>query len=54
MDVNKLYGWALLQKLPLKGFEWVEDISKFKESLIKSCIEKSKQGYLLKIDIQYA
>ena len=24
-DVNSLYNWAMMQKLPLNGFEWVED-----------------------------
>ena len=26
-DVNDLYGWGILQKLPLNNFEWVEDTS---------------------------
>ena len=34
-DVNNFYGYAMPQKLPVKGFEWVEDISEFDESFIK-------------------
>ena len=36
-DVNSLYGWVMLQKLPatVKNFKWVKDISKFDESFIK-------------------
>ena len=26
-DVNILYGWAILQKLPVNKFEWIEDTS---------------------------
>ena len=24
LDANHLYGWALSQKLPIKGFKWVK------------------------------
>ena len=49
-DVNSLYGWVMLQKLPatVKNFKWVKDISKFDESFIKS-YEESDKGYLISI-----
>ena len=28
-DVNNWYGWALSQKLPVNGFEWIEDTSQW-------------------------
>ena len=27
LDASNLYGWAIPQKLPVNGFEWVKDIS---------------------------
>ena len=35
LDANNLYQWAMPQKLPVNGFEWVEDLSEFKEDFIK-------------------
>ena len=32
---KNLYGWAMSQKLPVNGFEWVEKLSKFNEDFIK-------------------
>ena len=34
-DANKLYGFAMIQPLPFKGFDWVEDLSKIDEDFIK-------------------
>ena len=27
LNVNNLYGWAMLQKLPINNFEWIKDTS---------------------------
>ena len=37
-DVNNLYGLAMIQKLLVRNFKWVEDISEADESFIKSYI----------------
>ena len=29
LDASHLYGWAMSQKLPVNGFEWVKNLSKF-------------------------
>ena len=41
------------QKLPLNGFEWVEDLSQFKEDFIKNYDENSDKGYFLEVDVKY-
>ena len=41
MDEDLLYGRAVLQKLPVNGFEWVENTSQFSKDFIKSYNEES-------------
>ena len=35
LEANNLYGWAMSQKLPVNGFEWVKNLSTFNEDFIK-------------------
>ena len=53
LDANNLYGWAMSQKLPVDGFEWVKILSKFNEDFIKNYDENSDKGYFLEIDVEY-
>ena len=39
-DINNLYGWAILQKLPGNGLKWVKDLSQFDEDSTKGYNEK--------------
>ena len=48
-DVNNLYGWAMLQNLPVNGFKWVENTSQFNEDFIKSYTREIDEGYFLKL-----
>ena len=53
LDANNLYGWAMSRKLPVDGFEWVEDLSQFNENFIKGYDENSDKGYFLKVNVEY-
>ena len=44
-DYNNLYGKAMSEKLPVDGFEWVDDISEIDENFIKNYDEDSNVGY---------
>ena len=51
-DVNDLYGWLMLQKLPVNNFEFIEDIFQFNEDFIESYNKESEERYFLKVDVQ--
>ena len=48
-DVNNLYDWTMLQKLPVNKFEWIEYTSLFNKDFIKIYNEKSDERYFLKL-----
>ena len=52
-EVNNLYRWVVSQKLPMKGFKWVEDFAEFNESYIRSYNEESDNACFLEVDVQY-
>ena len=52
-DYNNLYGKAMSEKLPVDGFEWVDDISEIDENFIKNYDEDSNVGYFIKANIKY-
>ena len=51
LDANNLYGWAMSQKLPINGFKWTKNLSKFNEDFIKKYDENSNTGYFFEVDI---
>ena len=53
LDANNLYGWAMSQKLPVNGFKWVNDLSRFNEDFIKNYNENSDIGYFIEVDVEY-
>ena len=53
LDANNLYGWAMSQKLPVNGFKWVKNLSKFNEIFIRNYNENSDKQYFLKVDVDY-
>ena len=40
LDSNNLYGMAMLEELPVKGFKWMDDISIINEEFVKSYDKK--------------
>ena len=50
---NNLYGLAMSEPSPVNGFDWVEDLSKIDEDLIKNYNKDSDKGYILEIDVEY-
>ena len=53
MDANNLYGCAMSKKLPVDGFDWVEDLSKIDEDFIKNYDEDSDVRYFIEADVEY-
>ena len=52
-DVNNLYGWTMLQKLPVNNFQLIEDTFQLNEDFIKDYNGESNERYLLEFDVQY-
>ena len=49
IDANDLYEWAMSKILPVNGFKWENDISKFNENTINNYNENSDVGYFLEV-----
>ena len=52
-NVNNLYGWYMLQTLPVNNFQRIKDTFQFNEDFIKNYNKKSDEGYFLEVDVQY-
>ena len=39
LDANNLYGWAMIQPLPVDGFKFVKNVSKIDEDFIKTMMK---------------
>ena len=50
-DIKSLSSLAMLQKLPVNDFEFIEDTSQFIEDFIKSYSEESDEGFFLDVDV---
>ena len=48
-DVNNLYGWAMLQKLPVNNFAWIKDTSQFNKDFMKNIMKKVVKDIFLKL-----
>ena len=45
---NNLYGWAMSQNLPVNGFKWEDDLSRFNKRLIKAIMKTVIKDIFLK------
>ena len=52
LHVNDLYGWAMSQRLPTHGFEWLKHLS---VQNVKKLLDQrlSNHGYLFEVDFEY-
>ena len=53
LDANNLYGKAMTEKLPVRGFKWMGDISKIDEDFVKIYNKNDDKGYVLDVDVDY-
>ena len=49
LDANNLYGWAMSQRLPIGGFQWVN----INPDEISELANKKDKGFLLEVDVFY-
>ena len=49
LDANNLYGLAMSQPLPTRGFHWVD----VHPDEIEELVNRNDKGYLLEVDIAY-
>ena len=53
LDGHSLYRWAVPEPIPNNGFDWVEDLSKIYEDLLRNYGKDSDKGYILEVDVKY-
>jgi hypothetical protein len=51
LDANNLYGWAMVQPLPIGNFEWSEE--RDADRLIAEYAENDRRGCFLMVDLEY-
>ena len=49
LDANNLYGWAMSQPLPTRGFKWVD----VNPNEISELATRTNKGYVLEVDVSY-
>ena len=49
LDINNLYGFSMVQSLPIGGFVWISDVN----SNFWDVPQDSKVGYFLEVDLEY-
>ena len=54
LHANNLYGKAMTEKLPVKQFKWMDDISMINEDFVRSYDKNDIKGYILEVDVDYS
>src|SRR5271155_4233034 len=49
LDANNLYGWAMSQYLPYRGFEWINPENFY----LKNVQVDSPRGHIFEVDLEY-
>ena len=52
VDANNLYGWTIINNLPMHGFKW-KNGADFTPEKIDKLIKKDERGYILEVDVEY-
>ena len=50
LDANNLYGWAVVQNLPIHRFKWKKTEDSTPEK-IDELVKKDQRGYILEVDV---
>lgn len=53
LDANNLYGYAMMQSLPICGFKWHEDHDEFNTDKILELDDDADVGYIFEVDLDY-
>ena len=53
LDANNLYGKAMTEKLAVRGFRWMDDISRIDEDFVRGYDKNDIKGYILEVDVDY-
>ena len=53
LDTNNLYGKAMTEKLPARGFRWMNDISRMDEEFVRIYDKNDIKVYILEMDVDY-
>ena len=52
LDANNLYGYSMIQHLPVKGFRWLSGMEQ-NNLIIENIADDSEDGYILEVDLSY-
>ncbi|XP_041377266.1 uncharacterized protein LOC121389682 [Gigantopelta aegis] len=52
LDANNLYGWAMSQPLPVRGFHWLNETN-IEQLDIAQVPDDASEGYILEVDLDY-